>query len=326
MGRSSSERTVFTIHNLAYQGIYPGSQYSLTNLPFFCFTVDLLEFYGNINCIKGGITSADIITTVSKTYAQEIRTEEFGCGLHGLLARMGDRLQGIVHGADYAEWDPSLDQFIARPFSAADLSGKRVCKEDLLREVDLKISPDQPLLGMVTRLVDQKGLDILAEAMPQLMKLEAGFVLLGSGIEKYHSLCREWATTWPGRFAVRLGFDTRLAHKIEAGADLYLMPSRFEPCGLSQIYSLHYGTPPVVHATGGLEDTIEDVDQAGTHGTGFKFRAYTADGLISAVQRALELYRKPDVWSGIIRRGMEQDFSWNRSADEYMQIYRRLVS
>ena len=326
MGRSMSERVVFTVHNLAYQGIYPGSQYSLTNLPFFCFNMDLLEFYGNINCIKGGIAGSEVITTVSKTYAQEIRTEEYGCGLHSVLSRLGDRLVGIIHGADYSVWDPATDSHLAQRYSRDDLGGKRACKEDLIRLVGLTVPPDTPVVGMVSRLVDQKGFDILSEAVPALMNMGVAFVLLGAGQEKYHALGKEWAEKWPGRLAVRLGYDNPLAHKIEGGADIYLMPSRFEPFGLSHLYSMRYGTVPIVHAVGGLEDTVEDVSSDGARGTGFKFKAYTADGLVGAVQRSLEFYRRPDVWAGIMRRSMEKDFSWDRTAEEYLVLYRGLTA
>jgi starch synthase len=326
MGRNLTEKIVFTIHNLAYQGIYPGSLYSLTNLPFFCFSMDYLEFFGNINCIKGGITAADVVTTISKRYTQEIRTEEFGCGLHGVLARLGDRLVGIPLGVDYSVWSPVHDSFLSQACRTEDLSGKRASKEELTKMVGLNISPETPLIGMVTRLVDQKGLDILAEAMNAMMALDVGFVILGAGQEKYQTLCRQWAEKWPGRFAVRIGYDNPLAHKIIAGSDIYMMPSRFEPCGLSQLYGLRYGTLPIVHATGGLDDTVEDVALDGSRGTGFKFKTYTADGLLSSIQRALDLYKRHDVWAGVMQRAIQQDFSWDRVAEEYLSQYRKLIS
>lgn len=326
MGRNATEKTIFTIHNLAYQGIFPGSLYSLTNLPFSCFNMDTLEFYGNINCMKAGITTADAVTTVSRTYAQEIQTEREGLGLQGVLSRLGNRLIGIVHGADYAVWDPTNDQNIAARYSASDLAGKRKCKEDLISLMGLTVSADTPLIGMVSRLVDQKGLDILAEAMPSLMNQNVAFVLLGMGQEHYHELCEQWAEKWPGRFAVRLGYDTPLAHKIEAGSDIYMMPSRFEPCGLNQLYSLRYGTIPIVHATGGLEDTIEDIDADGTRGTGFKFKAYTSEGLLSGVMRALEMMRDQGKWKALMQRAMAQDFSWDRAAEEHLILFRRILS
>ncbi|MFH0953657.1 MAG: glycogen synthase GlgA [Verrucomicrobiota bacterium] len=325
-GRNAVEKTVFTIHNLAYQGIFSGSLYSLTNLPFFCFNIDVLEFYGNINCMKGGIAAASAVTTVSRTYAQEIRTEEFGCGLHGMLAAMGDRLAGIIQGADYSSWDPASDGFLAQRYHTAELSGKKKCKEELLHIMGLNIPADAPLIGMVSRLVDQKGLDILVEAMPALMDMNVGFAILGAGQERYHSLCKQWAEKWPGKFAVRLGYDSPLAHKIEAGADIYMMPSRFEPSGLSHLYSMRYGTLPIVHATGGLEDTVEDISADGARGTGFKFRTYTADGLLNATRRALEMFKHPEVWTGIMLRAMQQDFSWDRVAEEYLLLYRKLLA
>ena len=190
----------------------------------------------------------------------------------------------------------------------------------------LTISPDAPLIGMVSRLVDQKGLDILAEAMPALMENKVGFVLLGAGQDKYQKLCLEWASRWPGRFAARLGFDNPLSHKIEAGADIYMMPSRFEPCGLNQLYSLKYGTIPVVHATGGLDDTIQDIDAEGREGTGFKFRTYTAEGLNLATQRALSLYQRREIWPSLILRAMAQDFSWERAAEDYQKLYQQIAS
>ncbi|MBP7830870.1 MAG: glycogen synthase GlgA [Kiritimatiellae bacterium] len=325
-GRKQVERTVFTIHNLAYQGLFPGSQYSQTNLPFFCFNMDCAEFYGNINCIKAGITSSNLVTTVSRTYAQEIRTEEYGCGLHGILAQMGERLVGVFNGVDYSLWNPQTDPHLVQTYGPDSLAGKRACKEELLRLMGLTISPDAPLLGMVTRLVDQKGLDILAEAMPDLMSADVGFVLLGAGQDKYQKLCLEWVSRWPGRFAARLGYDNPLSHKIEAGADIYMMPSRFEPCGLNQLYSLKYGTVPVVHATGGLDDTIQNIDADGREGTGFKFRTYTAQGLNHAAQRALALFKHKEVWDTLIRRAMVQDFSWDRAAEDYIKIYQQAMT
>ncbi len=326
MGRDQKERTVFTIHNLAYQGIFPGSQYSVTNLPFFCFTVDTLEFYGNINCMKAGITTANAVTTVSKTYAREIRTEEYGCGLQGVLDSIGDRMVGIINGADYATWDPARDPFLAQTFSADDLTGKRACKKDLIQVMGLGISEQTPLIGMVSRLVNQKGLDILAEAMPSLMELDIGLVLLGVGQEHYHVLCKEWMKRWPSKVAVSLDYNIGLAHKIDGGADISLVPSRFEPCGLHQLYSLRYGAVPIVHATGGLDDTIIDLSHDGQVGTGVKFKTYSAEALMAAILKAVEMYHKPDAWSTIVKRAMEQDFSWERAADEYLMLYHRVVS
>ena len=325
MGRTCTEKTVFTIHNLAYQGIFPGSQYSSTNLPFFCFNVDQTEFYGNVNCIKAGITTSNIVTTVSETYAHEIQSEEFGYGLHGVLAQLDDHLIGIVNGVDYSQWDPQLDPHLVRNYTIDDLAGKKECKRDLEAVMGLKIDPEKPLIGMVTRLVDQKGLDLIEKAMPVLMEQDAAFVLLGFGVEKYHRACEEWAVKWPEKFAMSLQYNETLAHKIIAGSDISLVPSRYEPCGLNQMYSLKYGSIPVVHATGGLEDTIEQVTLDGSSGTGFKFNTYTAEGMLGAIKRACDLYKNNDQWQPLLKRSMQQDFSWERAAEKYHVLYQKLM-
>lgn len=326
-GRHGKEKTVFTIHNLAFQGLYPATALPLTNLPSSTLSADQLEFYGQIGCLKGGIRCSDLVTTVSKTYAKEIQTEELGCGLHQDLVALGHRLSGVVNGVDYNVWNPSTDEYLPANYDAEDLSGKQVCKKALLKEMGLPSEPELPLLGIVTRLADQKGIDLLAGIMDDLMELDVQLVLLGSGQEKYHQLCKRWAASWPDRFAARLTFDPPLSHRIEAGADMFLMPSRFEPCGLNQLYSLRYGTVPVVHATGGLEDTIEDI-QAGkaSSGTGFKFSAYTEVAFMESIQRALKLYARPSKWRGVASRCMRQDFSWVRAAAQYLQLYESLIS
>ncbi|MFH0909492.1 MAG: glycogen synthase GlgA [bacterium] len=326
IGRGRKEKTIFTIHNLAYQGLFSGNEFSVTNLPFSSFQLETMEFYGNINCMKNGITSSDVVTTVSKTYASDIQTEKSGCGLHGVLTKVRDKVIGIVNGIDDRVWNPAADPYLTAPYSAVNPSGKKACRKDLLARMNLTVKPGAPVIGMISRLVDQKGFDILAAAMPELMKRDLAIVLLGTGEEKHHERCNAWARTWPGKFACKLAFDTELSHKIEAGADLFLMPSRFEPCGLNQMYSLRYGTVPVVHATGGLEDTVEDMEASGAAGTGFKFRSYTAQSLVDAVDRALALYRCPQVWQQVVVRAMQQDFSWNHAAEEYLQLYASLVS
>jgi starch synthase len=326
LGRGGGERTVITIHNLAFQGLFPSTLYYLANLPLSELSIDSLEFYGQISCLKGGLTSADRVTTVSMKYAEEICGEEMGCGLAGLLASLGPRLTGIVNGVDYTVWDPAQDAYLAETYSASNPAGKRQCKRALLREMGLTPRPGTALLGMVSRLTDQKGLDILAKAMPEIMKRSVQFVLLGSGEEKYHKLCREWAKQWPDRFVPRLGFDTALAHRIEAGADLFVMPSRYEPCGLNQMYSLRYGTLPLVHATGGLEDTIVDLDENPKQGTGVKFREYAPKALVEALDRALERYLNPQGWKKIVTRAMKQDFSWHESAQKYLELYEELLA
>ena len=326
MGRNQTERTVFTIHNLAYQGIFPGAQYSMTNLPFFCFSVDVLEYYGNVNCMKAGITAAHAVTTVSKTYAQEIKTEEYGWGLQGVLTAIGNRLNGIAYGADYHLWDPTRDPFLIKPFSNNMLDGKAACKKDLSDIMGLDVEPGAPLIGMVSRLVNQKGLDILAEAMPKIMDRQVRFALLGVGQDNYQKLAKEWMARWPRKFSVYLDYNIALAHKIYGGSDICLVPSRCEPCGLNHLYALRYGSIPIVHASGGLEDTIEDIGPDGNSGTGFKFRSYNAESMLSGLSRALELYQQRDKWEGLMSRAMAQDFSWERSADEYLMLYHRVIS
>jgi starch synthase len=324
-GRDGNERTLFTIHNLAYQGLFPSSNFSTTNLPLSCFSVDGFEYYGQINCMKAGIVFSDFVTTVSPTYAEEIRTEAFGCGLHGVLGDKGDRLTGILNGVDYALWDPATDQLIKSNYSPANLEGKASCKKDLRSVMKLARTPDTPVLGMVTRLTEQKGLDILAGAMEEIMRLDVCVAMLGTGEKKYQRLCQSWAQKWPGRFSIKLAYDNTLAHKIEAGADIYLMPSRFEPCGLNQLYSLKYGTLPVVHQTGGLSDTISEITADGTEGQGFVFQGYNADELVGAVKRAVSMYRKANAWKKSVSRVMQIDYSWKHAAREYSRLYEHIT-
>ncbi len=321
MGRTCREKCVFTIHNLAYQGIFPASMFSLTNLPFSCFSIAGVEFFGRINCLKGGLTGADVATTVSRGYAREIRTPEFGCGLEGLLQAMDSRLVGIPNGVDYDVWDPAHDRFLPAAYSPADLAGKTECKVRLAGALGLTSGGKRPMIGFIARLTDQKGLDILSEGMDALMALGADFVLLGSGQQAYHNLCRTWTERWPGRFHATIGFDTRLAHRIEAASDLLLMPSRFEPCGLAQLYALRYGTVPVVHATGGLDDTVRSLTPDGAEGNGFKFSPYTPEALVGCVKEALDLHARPKAWLPVVRRIMREDHSWRHSAKSYMALY-----
>ncbi len=325
-GRNRLEKALFTIHNLAYQGLFPGSDFPTTGLPFSCFDIGMLEFYGNMNFIKAGIATADMVTTVSDTYAREIQTPAFGCGLEGVLQEVADRLHGIVNGVDYSVWDPATDELIPANYSTDDFSGKAACRTALLERFGLKAKPDIPVVGMVTRLVDQKGMDILAEAIPALM--EQGtirLVLLGSGRLEYNNLCRSWQSRWPEMFAAEIGYNPVLAREIEAGADMFLMPSRFEPCGLNQLYSLRYGTIPVVHATGGLADTVEDVAEDGSAGNGIVFTQYTADALAEAVNRAVTLFQDRRTWRQIQVRAMEADYSWDRSAGDYIKLYESML-
>lgn len=326
-GRVGKEKIVFTIHNLAFQGIFNGDNYSYTNLPFSCFSVDTLEYYGNVNCLKSGITSADVVTTVSQTYAQEIQTEELGCGLHGVLTSAQNKLHGIVNGIDLESWNPETDRALAANYNKSDLSGKAECKVDLIRRMKMTIKRTDPLFGIVTRLTPQKGIRLINEVLPEIMeRTKAGLVLLGSGSDDVMELVTNWGKKWPGRVVIKTGFDIKLARRIEAGSDLYLMPSKFEPCGLNQLYSLRYGTIPIVHAVGGLDDTVVDVTENPGHGYGFKFKDFTGEALMATINKSIELFGKKDRWYEIQQRAMKQDFSWIKSAEQYMNLYRKIIT
>ncbi len=319
---------VFTIHNLAYQGLFPASVLPELGVPWELFTPDGLEYWGQVSLLKAGIVFSDWLTTVSPRYAQEIVTPQYGFGFDGILAARRDRLVGVLNGIDEDVWDPARDPLLPAHYSASDLSGKRRCKAALLEAFRLPASGDalqRPLIGMVSRLVDQKGFDLVAEASEELPRLEATWVLLGSGEAKYEALWRRLAARFPDRIGVHLGFDERLAHLVEAGSDLFLMPSRFEPCGLNQLYSLRYGTVPIVRATGGLADTVVDVDERTGRGTGFIFEAYTPEAMFGAIERALRVYQDPKKWARIVRAGMRRRSSWDESARAYVTVYRRAM-
>ena len=312
-------KTLLTIHNLGYQGLFPPEALPQIALDPRLMNPDQLEFFGRVNFLKAGIAFSDAVSTVSKGYAREIQTPEYGFGLDGFLRRHGP-ITGIVNGVDYNEWSPEHDPHIARDYSPSDLSGKRACKQALLAEYGLpQDNLDRPLLGIISRFAAQKGFDILADAASRLMQEDLNLVVLGSGDLPYESMFRALAQTYPAKVGLHVGYDTGLSHRIEAGADMFLMPSRYEPCGLNQIYSLKYGTVPVVRATGGLDDTIDE-------GTGFKFRDYSGDALLDTVRMALKAYQDLDSWVRRMRRGMEKDFSWKVSAGEYVDLYRRLVA
>jgi starch synthase len=321
--------TLLTVHNLAYQGLFPADRLPATGLPPDVFTPRGLEFYGKINLLKGGLVFADLVSTVSEQYAREIQTPEFGCGLEGILRERAADVIGILNGVDYGVWDPATDRYIAAPYTRNDLSGKRVCKAQVQRAQGLAQDPQAPLVGIISRLVDQKGLDLIAATVDVILGLGAQFMLLGTGDPKYHTLFQKLADRYPRRVAVTLGFDDGLAHRIEAGADIFLMPSRYEPSGLNQLYSLRYGTIPVVRKTGGLADSIVDATpEAIARGaaTGFVFEAYTPDAYLQAVTRALAAFRDPDLWRRLQQTGMGQDFSWNWSAARYVETYRRIAA
>ena len=328
-GRPHRERTVFTIHNMAYQGVYPGSEFPLTNLPFSCFSIQGMEFFGNINCMKAGLTSSDRVTTVSPGYAAEICGKEQGCGLDGVMRSLGSRLMGISNGVDYQIWNPQTDPDIECVFSAEDLSGKKQCREELLRLAGWKEEAGTepgPVFGMVVRLVQQKGIDLLDSILPQLADSSARLFILGSGVPEMEAVCRAWAVKWPDRVHVVFGYDRRLAHKIQAGSDFFLMPSRFEPGGLSQLYAMRYGTIPVVHATGGLKDTVHPFDATRSSGNGILFEEYKSEALAAAIRDAMELYADPELVAAIRKRIMAEDHSWPHAAEAYVRVYQSVLN
>jgi starch synthase len=319
-------RTVLTLHNLAYQGRFPADRWPLLNLDARYFVPAFLEFYGEINFLKAGLVFADTLTTVSPRYAAEIQTPAFGEGLDGVLRARGAALRGILNGIDDAVWNPATDPHLPARYRAGDLAGKARCKRALQAELGLEVRDDAPLLGVVSRLAEQKGFDLLAAALPRALEpWDAQLAVLGSGEARYERWVRELGARFPGRVGVRVGFDEGVAHRIEAGADVFLMPSRFEPCGLNQLYSLRYGTVPLVHATGGLDDSVAEFDPATGAGTGFKFTPYTPDAFLAALERALRTRRDPSLWARLVANGMAQDFSWSRAAAEYRALYETLV-
>ena len=312
-------RTLFTIHNLGYQGLFPPAALADLGLDATVFTPASLEFWGRVNLMKGGLVYSDAVNTVSPTYAREIQTPEYGFGLDGVLRARSDVLSGILNGVDYSEWNPETGPYIPAGYSSDDLSGKTACKQALLREFGLPDSAlDAPLIGIVSRFTVQKGADLIASAAADLAAEGIFLCVLGTGDPEYEALFLSLAARHPGRVALRLGFDNALAHLIEAGADIFLMPSKYEPCGLNQMYSLRYGTIPVVRATGGLNDTIEA-------GTGFKFAEYSGTAMLGAIRAAVAAFRDREGWQAMMRRAMAQDFSWNVSAAAYAALYRRMM-
>jgi starch synthase len=317
-------KTVFTVHNLAYQGLFWHWDMPLTGLDWNVFTPDGIEFWGKMNLLKAGLVSADIITTVSKTYSQEIQTSEYGCGLEGALRKRSADLYGIVNGIDCKTYDPLHDRAIPQRYGISRLTGKAGCKKKLLELVKLPDRGD-PLIGMVTRLVDQKGMDILTDALPDIMALGVQLVILGTGDAVYHRLLSEAATRYGNAMRVLLQYDEGLAKNIYAGCDMFLMPSRYEPCGLGQMIALRYGTVPIVRKTGGLSDTVADCSDGAGRCTGFLFEEYSAPALIDGLRRALELFGNKTKWQRLMRAGMKQDFSWEHSAKEYVKLYRKAI-
>jgi len=321
--------SIFTIHNLAYQGLFDASHYPTLALPETWWSLHQLEFHDRLSFIKGGLVFADALTTVSPTYAAEIRTPEFGCGLEGLLDHRAAHLTGILNGADYTLWNPASDPLLSAHFSHSALKGKDANKQSLQQLFGLPTDARVPLFAHVGRLVEQKGIDLVLEILPELLRRPLQLVMLGSGQAALEAALRAAQARYPDRLGIRIGYDEALAHRIEAGADLFLMPSRFEPCGLNQIYSLRYGTLPLVRRTGGLADTVVDTTAAtlaaGT-ATGFVFEDATADDLLASIDRALHLYAQRTAWTRVVKNAMAQDFSWTRSAQRYLELYQKLCS
>jgi len=317
-------RTVFTVHNLGYQGIFWKRDLTLTGLGWDVFTPDSIEYWDNINLLKAGIVHADAVTTVSATYSREIQTPEFGHGLDGTLRRRAGDLFGIVNGIELTEWDPAHDPSLPQPYNAARPAGKQACKRALRDQLGLPPGSD-PVLGMVTRLTDQKGLDILLDAIPELLYQQTQIAILGTGDERYHRALAELGDRHRDRLRVLLKYDDALARRIYAGSDLFLMPSRYEPCGLGQMHALRYGTVPVVRRTGGLADTVADYHPKTGKGTGFLFDEYTPGALVACVKRALSAYHDPGRWKAIMQAGMRVDFSWQHSAKEYVKVYHKAL-
>jgi starch synthase len=313
--------TCLTIHNLAYQGIFGPGAFGLTNLPGYFFNLDGAEFYGQLNCLKAGIIFADAITTVSPRYAREITTEALGCALDDRLRQRQTRLFGILNGVDYGEWNTTENEFLTKPYTVTRLAGKALNKLALQKEVGLPRKRNVPLFGTISRLAEQKGVDIQLGALQEMLGADIQFVLLGSGSPVYERGYQELAARFPGKVAVRLGFNEGLSHRIEAGCDFYLMPSAFEPCGLNQMYSLRYGTVPIVRATGGLDDSVIDFTQNATLANGIKFQEYSARALAKAMRKALVIYQQPALLRRYRQNGMKADFSWEQTVEEYVKVY-----
>jgi len=316
---------VFTVHNAGYQGWFPADTMPRLLLPWDMFTLDKLEMYDQVNLLKGALVYSDAITTVSRHYAQEIQTSEFGNGLEDVFRKRSADLFGILNGVDYDEWDPTHDKHIAAHFSADNLKGKKECRRDLLHAFGLNgVEDHTAVLGIVSRFATQKGFDLLAGIMHELVKDDVVLLALGTGEEYYERLLGELAMRYPDKVRVQIRYDNTMAHKVEAGSDIFLMPSRYEPSGLNQMYSLRYGTVPVVRSTGGLEDTIHEEHNG--LGNGFKFHGYNQWDFLDAIRRALATFQNKEQWEVMMKRGMEEDFSWEKPAEEYVKVYERVIA
>ena len=313
--------TCLTIHNLAYQGIFPPEAFSLTNLPEEYFTLTGAEYFGQLNCLKAGIVYADVITTVSPRYAREITTEAMGCGLDDQLRLRRKSLFGILNGVDYEEWNTTENAYLAKPYSATRMAGKSANKAALQKEIGLPVNPKIPMFATISRLAEQKGVDIELGALQEMLSANIQFVLLGSGSPVYESGYRELMRRFPQKVAVRFGYDEGLSHRIEAGSDFFIMPSQFEPCGLNQMYSLRYGTIPIVRATGGLDDSVIDFTQDAQHSNGIKFQEYSVRALAKAMRKALVIYSDTTLLRRFRQNAMKTDFSWDKTITEYSKAY-----
>lgn len=321
-----ASRSLCTIHNLAYQGLFGRDILGRIGLPDSLFNMEELEFHGKVNYLKAGILYSSAVSTVSPRYSKEIQTPEFGHGLDGLLRKQSDSLVGILNGVDYSAWNPSSDKFIIKNYDQENTAGKKECREDILAQFQLLGADENiPVVGMVTRLAGQKGLDILSEALEDIFRIPIYLVILGTGEEKFQNILLTAQKKHPKHFGLKIAFDEALSHKIMAGSDIFLIPSRYEPCGLTQMYSLRYGTIPVVRATGGLDDTIQEFSPQGG-GNGFKFQEYSSGTLVASLEKAVKCFREKKTWSGLVRNAMTYDFSWDKSAREYLNLYKAILS
>jgi starch synthase len=325
-GWGNRPHTCLTIHNLAYQGVFPAEAFALANLPAEYFAPDGVgaEYYGLLNCLKCGIVFADSITTVSPRYAREITTEELGCGLDGVLRKYAGKLTGILNGVDYEEWNTTKNPYLWRSYTISRMTGKTLNKRELQRQVGLPADENIPLFGTISRLAEQKGVDIQLGALEEMLNSNIQFVQLGSGSPEYEKGYRDLARRYPGKVSVQFGYNEALSHRIEAGCDFFLMPSRFEPCGLNQMYSLRYGTIPVVRATGGLDDSVIDYSQNADTANGVKFYEYTSRALAKAIRKALAIYERPELLKEFRRNAMQADFSWEKTVVEYVKVYEQI--
>jgi starch synthase len=318
-------RSLFTIHNMAYQGLFPKYVLPMTGLGWEEFQHEKLEFYDQINYLKAGLVYSDALSTVSERYAQEIQTDDFGHGLQGVLGTRADSLYGILNGIDYDEWNPATDKEIPAQYTLKNHEKKAESKKKMAAELGLPFNPKIPVIGLVSRLVDQKGLDLIAEIIESFLALDLQFAVLGTGEPRYHTLLEDLQQKYPSKLAVALKFDQRLSKLFYAGSDMFLMPSRFEPCGLGQMIAMKYGTVPIVRKTGGLADTVENLSPDGKRGTGFTFDRYLGDELMFAVKRALGAFHQPKLWKELVQRAMKQDFSWDVSAVKYLELYGKIL-